>query len=73
MRYLKPQFVSPNHENITARHISRWHAMGAQVVPWTANTPEAWDCLVALGVDGIITDDPSGLLEHLGRLRREER
>ena len=41
-----------------------------QVVPWTADTPEDWDRLIAAGVDAIITDDPAALLERLGRRRR---
>ena len=41
------------------------HRAGLQVVPWTANTREAWEALVAAGVDGIITDDPEGLAAFL--------
>jgi hypothetical protein len=28
-----------------------------------------WDRLAAAGVDGIITDDPAGLIAHLKRTR----
>ena len=35
------------------------------VVPWTVNTPCDWDAMIAAGVDGIITDDPAGLIVHL--------
>jgi glycerophosphoryl diester phosphodiesterase len=45
------------------------HAAGLQVVPWTADTAEDWDRLIAAQVDAIITDDPAALLERLGRRR----
>jgi len=35
------------------------------VVPWTANRPADWRRLVRAGVDGIITDDPAGLIAFL--------
>ncbi len=58
---LKAQFISPHHLWITAQEISKLHAAGVKVVPWTANTPKAWQRLVKLGVDGIITDYPGRL------------
>ncbi|MCC7440948.1 MAG: hypothetical protein IT285_04920 [Bdellovibrionales bacterium] len=45
-------------------------ALGQAVIPWTANTPEEWDTLLANGVDGIVTDDPAGLIEYLRRRSR---
>jgi glycerophosphoryl diester phosphodiesterase len=35
------------------------------VVPWTADTPEEWDPLIAAKVDAIITDDPAALIAYL--------
>jgi len=57
--------VSPNHEWITAPEVERLHAAGLRVVPWTVNVPGEWDRLLGMGVDGIITDDPAGLIGHL--------
>lgn len=57
--------LSPHHEWITKDDVDALHAAGVQVVPWTANAPEEWDRLIALGVDGIITDDPAALIAHL--------
>jgi glycerophosphoryl diester phosphodiesterase len=34
---------------------------GVAVMPWTANAPEVWPALTALGVAGIITDRPGEL------------
>lgn len=39
----------------------RVRAAGMKMQVWTANAPEQWERLVALGVDAIITDNPAGL------------
>lgn len=59
------QISSPDWEMIDAAKVKAIQAAGAQVHPWTANTPEAWEKLVSWGVDGIITDDPHALIEFL--------
>lgn len=59
--------VSPHHLLVTAGKVRKAHEAGIQVVPWTANTPGAWDRLIEDGVDAIITDDPAALIEHLKR------
>ncbi len=59
--------VSPEFHLVTPAQVRAAHAAGLQVVPWTADTPEDWDRLVAAQVDAIITDDPAALLERLGR------
>lgn len=65
----KAQILSPHHRWITVGFVADAHAAGLKVVPWTANTPEAWSRLVKLEVDGIITDDPRGLIRWLGERR----
>jgi glycerophosphoryl diester phosphodiesterase len=57
--------VSPYHRLATRRRVARAHAAGLQVVPWTANRPRDWARLIAAQVDGIITDDPEGLMHYL--------
>lgn len=55
---------------VTERTVAAWHAAGYQVHVWTVNRPAAMRRLVAMGVDGIITDRPDLLkqvLEELGR------
>ncbi|HEY4382628.1 MAG TPA: glycerophosphodiester phosphodiesterase family protein [Acidobacteriaceae bacterium] len=39
-------------------HVDTLHAAGFKVVPWTTNDPEKMRALIALGVDGIISDRP---------------
>lgn len=57
--------VSPDLRLLTRRRVAAAHRAGLQVVPWTANTPRQWDRLIRAGVDGIITDDPAGLIAYL--------
>ena len=59
--------ISPNFHLVTAEQVRAAHAAKLAVVPWTADTPEDWDALIAAGVDAIITDDPAALLARLGR------
>jgi glycerophosphoryl diester phosphodiesterase len=57
--------ISPHYRLVTAAKVSAAHAAGVQVIPWTANSPDVWDALIAAGVDAIITDDPAALIAHL--------
>lgn len=59
--------VSPDELLVTPEQVSAAHRAGLQVTAWTANTPAQWDRLIAAGVDGIVSDDPAALLEHLRR------
>jgi glycerophosphoryl diester phosphodiesterase len=47
-----------NHSVISAAVVRSCHDRGVQVLAWTVDDPELVDRLVALGVDGIISDDP---------------
>jgi hypothetical protein len=40
---------------------TRLHAAGIRVVVYTLNSDTQWDEVTALGVDGIVTDDPATL------------
>lgn len=59
--------VAPYHRAVNSRRVSDAHDAGIRVIAWTANRPRDWERLIRAGVDGIITDDPAGLLCHLGR------
>jgi glycerophosphoryl diester phosphodiesterase len=37
------------------------HAAGVRIVVYTLNRDTQWDAVTALGVDGIVTDDPGTL------------
>jgi glycerophosphoryl diester phosphodiesterase len=65
--------ISPNHHWITADDVKAMHAAGIEVVPWTVNAPTDWERMVAIGVDGIITDDPQACIAHLRRVAATSR
>ncbi|MFH0800694.1 MAG: glycerophosphodiester phosphodiesterase [Pseudomonadota bacterium] len=44
--------------------VGRMHRRGVEVHAWTVNRPEDFDRCVALGVDGVITDDVRFALAH---------
>jgi glycerophosphoryl diester phosphodiesterase len=52
---------------ITRRFIDKAHSLDLKVHAWTVNEPEEMKRLIALGVDGIITDLPTTLMKVLGR------
>ena len=40
---------------------------GVNVIYWVLNDPKDWDYALSKGAGGIITDNPSGLIEHLNK------
>jgi glycerophosphoryl diester phosphodiesterase len=63
--YVAPQFASPD---LNADFVASAHALGKQVVPWTADTEADIRGLIDIGVDGIITNFPACLLQMQNRL-----
>jgi len=63
MQKYHAQILSPNGEWLTKEDVEAMHKIGAQVIPWTINTKEEWTALMQMGVDGIITDNPRGLVQ----------
>jgi glycerophosphoryl diester phosphodiesterase len=49
---------SPDFNQLDAAALAESHALSLRVIPWTANDPRDMDRLIALGVDGLITDRP---------------
>ena len=53
-----PEIYSPNYHLVNELLIKLAHERGMKVIPWTVNDAEEMKKLIAMGVDGIITDYP---------------
>ncbi len=63
---LKVKVLSPDHVLVgNLINVSLLQEKGFHIVPWTVNEPNRWKELTSMNVDGIITDDPEGLLHWL--------
>lgn len=56
---------SPRARDLTPALLEKAHAADLQVIPWTVNNPDDMRQLIAMGVDGLITDRPDVLLAVL--------
>lgn len=54
-----PDIYSPYYKTVNGEAVAYCHAQKMQIIPWTINTKAEIDSMVALGVDGIITDYPN--------------
>ncbi len=54
-----PTIYSPHHALITKELVAKCKLRKIAVIPWTVNDPKRIKLLRSMGVDGIITDDPS--------------
>jgi len=59
------EIISPAWEMVTPEQVAAAHKAGAQVAPWTPNTPAQWQKMADANVDAIISDDPVSLLAWL--------
>lgn len=58
-----PEIYSPEFSLVTKDLTDAVHASKMRLVPWTVNDKEKMKSLIALGVDGIITDYPNYFAE----------
>jgi glycerophosphoryl diester phosphodiesterase len=56
---LRPAAAHPQDCLCTPAAVAAWHAHGYRVNVWTVDAPERIRALAAMGVDGIITNDPA--------------
>jgi glycerophosphoryl diester phosphodiesterase len=57
---LRPLAVHPEHTLCTHARVAGWRARGYAVNAWTVDAPDRIGELAAMGVSGIITNDPAG-------------
>lgn len=60
-----PAVYSPAYAMLTKETVEACHRKGMKVLPWTVNTLPEMKTLIAMGVDGIISDYPN-LFAQLG-------
>ncbi len=58
----------PNISELRPDAVNEAHRAGLEVNTWTLNEVKDWQRAADMGVNGIVTDDPLGLMEYL-RLR----
>ncbi len=58
-----PDIFSPYYKNLIKRRVDMCHDKGIKVVPWTVNDIEAMKAMIAIGVDGLISDYPNRFQE----------
>jgi glycerophosphoryl diester phosphodiesterase len=54
-----PNIYSPEFGFVTKQMVDYCHSHQMKIIPWTVNTKSAIDSLIAMGVDGLITDYPN--------------
>ncbi|MFX1606823.1 MAG: glycerophosphodiester phosphodiesterase [Promethearchaeota archaeon] len=55
--------INPSYNLVTNELMQKAHSAGLKVYPWTVNDVKTMKQLLALGVDGLITDFPDKALE----------
>ena len=55
----QPTIYSPEFKYVTKETVDYCHAHNMKIIPWTVNTKKEIDALIAIGVDGLITDYPN--------------
>ncbi len=58
-------YLMLNSADVDAAGVRKLHEAGFQVISSTANEPSAWRIYIELGMDGILTDNPEGLVAFL--------
>jgi glycerophosphoryl diester phosphodiesterase len=59
----QPAVISPYFELLTAKNVKAYQSKGYKILPWTVNTKQEIQLMLAYGVDGIISDYPDMLLQ----------
>lgn len=60
-----PEILGPYFELLDREIVQNYKELGFEIFPWTINAESSMKSLIALGVDGIITDYPNKLLKLL--------
>ena len=69
---VRPFAVHPEETLCSRERVARWRGRGYAVNVWTVDAPDRILALAAMGVSGIITNDPAGARSALTLTRRSE-
>jgi glycerophosphoryl diester phosphodiesterase len=58
----QPTILSPHWKLVSERLVGRMHEHGMKVIPWTVNNPLDMQRILAMDVDGLITDYPDRIV-----------
>jgi glycerophosphoryl diester phosphodiesterase len=58
---------SPDFAHLDAASLALAHELGLRVIPWTVNEPSDIQAVLALGVDGVISDRPDRVRKAMAR------
>jgi glycerophosphoryl diester phosphodiesterase len=58
----------PMFNNLRDDNVRSARQAGLEVNVWTLNSKDEWAAALRMGVDGIVTDDPEGLVQYLSSL-----
>ena len=58
-----PYVFSPFYKNLKKEHVEFFKRHKIKVIPWTVNEVRDMESMIAIGVDGIITDYPDRILQ----------
>ena len=67
--HLRAASVNPRYDLVTAAMVKRAHDAGLKVLVWTIDKPARMRRMIAMGVDGIMTDYPARLAALLKAAR----
>lgn len=68
LRWARADALSLHHALCSRAAVQTAHRLGAPVLAWTVNDPAGARQMAALGVDGIVSDDPEKVLATLLQL-----
>lgn len=66
---LGARFWHPCFGSLREDAVEEAHQGGLKINAWTINSPKEWVAAVKMKLDGIVTDDPEGLIKMLERAR----
>jgi len=64
---LKPKLWAPYYKDLSTEDVKQALTLGLEVIPYTVNTVQEFQRLIALGVTGLTTDDPTLLIQFLNQ------